>query len=800
MKRLFAVALYLLLAIPSMAQVLKVTEKSSQEAMVGVVVKSDNPHVSVITNATGEVDVSAFKNAAKIEVSYLGYQTQVFSFKELEEKAFRVTLEEVGIFGKGFVVTANRLGSSTEEITQVVTGISAEEVALQNPQTAADLLGSSGSVLIQKSQQGGGSPMIRGFATNRVLIAVDGVRMNNAIFRSGNVQNVISLDPLAVEHTEVLFGPGSVMYGSDAIGGVMGFFTLQPKFSASSEPLIIGNALTRFSSANSEFTGHADVNIGWKKWALVSSFSHNTFGDLRMGRYGPEEYLRPTHVSRIDSADVVVKNEDPLLQIPTGYSQDNFMQKVRWKTTDKFYLQYALHHSATSSYGRYDRHIRTRNDLPRSGEWYYGPQVWTMNHLSGRHSDTTKLYDDFSFSAAHQFFEESRYDRDFNDNELRERIEKVNAFSLNLDFAKKRKRAKWFYGFEGVVNQVGSNGNDIDILSQNVEVGPSRYPDALWSSYAAYVTWQRKLSTKFLVQIGARYGGFALQAQFDTTFYPFPFTEASLHKSALNGSAGLSYFVSESSTFKLNLSTGFRAPNVDDIGKVFDSEPGTVVVPNPNLDAEHAYNAELVYELKLKEKLSLQAVAFYTLLDNALVRRSFELNGLDSIEYAGELSTVQAIQNASHAYVYGFQGNLKYSFPKAFMLSSTFSYQRGEEEIDNGNTSALRHAGPWFGATHLMYTHHPVKLDWYMNYNGSVPFENLALSERAKDYLYISDANGNSYAPAWFTLNFKMQVKLSEVWSVSGGVENILDRRYRPYSSGLVAPGRNIQLSLKASF
>ena len=115
-----------------------------------------------------------------------------------------------------------------------------QDVQFQNPQTTADLLSNSGEVFIQKSQQGGGSPMIRGFATNRVLIAVDEVRMNNAIFRSGNLQNVISIDPFAVENTEVLFGPGSVIYGSDAIGGVMSFTTLAPKFSDSSKVLISG--------------------------------------------------------------------------------------------------------------------------------------------------------------------------------------------------------------------------------------------------------------------------------------------------------------------------------------------------------------------------------------------------------------------------------------------------------------------------------------------------------------------------------------------------------------------------------
>ena len=104
-----------------------------------------------------------------------------------------------------------------------ITPIPKAEVEFQNPQTAADLLGISGKVYVQKSQQGGGSPMIRGFATNRLLYSVDGVRMNTAIFRGGNIQNVINLDPFAISSTEVLFGPASVIYGSDAIGGVMSF-------------------------------------------------------------------------------------------------------------------------------------------------------------------------------------------------------------------------------------------------------------------------------------------------------------------------------------------------------------------------------------------------------------------------------------------------------------------------------------------------------------------------------------------------------------------------------------------------
>ena len=128
------------------------------------------------------------------------------------------------------VVAANRWEQEKKQTPNRILTIRPSDLQFYNPQTAADMLGQTGQVFVQKSQLGGGSPMIRGFAANSVLIVVDGVRMNNAIFRSGNLQNVISVDPFNLDNTEILFGPGSVMYGSDALGGVMHFRTKSPGF------------------------------------------------------------------------------------------------------------------------------------------------------------------------------------------------------------------------------------------------------------------------------------------------------------------------------------------------------------------------------------------------------------------------------------------------------------------------------------------------------------------------------------------------------------------------------------------
>ena len=700
------------------------------------------------------------------------------------------------------VVSANRWKQNPKDIPQKITVITPQKVALQNPQTAADLLTISGKVFMQKSQQGGGSPMIRGFATNRLLYAIDGIRMNTAIFRGGNIQNVISLDAFAAEKVEVLFGPNSVMYGSDAIGGVMSFQTLTPQFSSKENAFISGSAVTRYSSANNEKTGHFDINLGWKNWASVTSVSSNDFGDLRMGSHGPEEYLRPFYVQRQNGVDVVITNDDPLVQKPTAYSQINLMQKVRFQPNENWDFQYGLHFSETSSYSRYDRHIRYNNaGLPRYGEFYYGPQKWIMNNLNVTHQSKSKLFDELSLRLAHQFFEESRVSRNINNPNREVRTEKVNAYSFNTDFTKSTStKNKIFYGFEYVlndVNSIGVNENIVDDISQD---GPARYPQATWQSIGVYLNDQYKISEKTLFQAGLRYNQFVLKADFDTTFYPFPFTEATLNNGSLTGSAGIVFRPTEKWVISSNVATAFRSPNVDDVGKVFDSEPGSVVIPNPDLEAEYAYNIDLNVAKLLGKNVKIDVSTYYTLLDNALVRRDFTLNGSSEIVYDGELSQVQAIQNAAKANVYGVQFGFDAKLSSGFRFSTDLNFQKGEEELDNGDKSSSRHAAPFFGISRLGYV--ASKLDFELNvqFSDKVSFEDLAEEERGKPEIYATDRNGNPYSPSWYTLNLKSMYKLNQNFTLTAGLENITDQRYRPYSSGIVSPGKNFILALRAKF
>lgn len=801
MKKIIWLIFILIVCQVAFAQVVTIKDSETLKPLEFATLQCVGTDIFTVTNNKGRTDISAFKNCNQIEVRMLGYVPKIVSYEKIVSTGNRVYLEASSISLDMVVVSASKWQQAKRDIPVKIAKITNKDINFYNPQTSADLLNGSGEVFVQKSQQSGGSPMIRGFATNRLVICVDGVRMNTAIFRSGNIQNVISIDPMSVEQTEVLFGPGSVIYGSDAIGGVMSFTTLKPKFGDKDSTNVTGSAAFRTASANKEMTGHFDVNVGWEKFAMLTSVSYSSFSDLKMGAFGPEEYLSKFLIQRINDVDIAVINPNPQIQTPTAYDQINILQKFSYKPSEKWELNYNFQYSTSSDNPRYDRLIRTKSGLPRSAEWYYGPQEWMMNNLSIESKENTSFYDNMVIRIAHQHFEESRHDRDFNKPTKYNRFEQVEALSANIDFIKAfSENNELNYGVEAVYDMVKSTGTDENIITGKEIAGPPRYPQSDWASYAAYATFKHKFSDKFSALGGIRYNQYILDAKFDTTFYPFPYTTAKINDGAITGSLGFVYNPTEKWSLSVNASTAFRSPNIDDLGKVFDSEPGSVVVPNPGLKAEYAYNGEMSIAKIFGKYLKLEATGYYIYLDNALVRRDFTLNGLDSIVYDGEMSKVQAVQNAAFAQVYGVQAGVEIKLPVGFGISSRFNWQKGIEELEDGTTSPLRHAAPWYGKSSLNYTTQKLKMSFNVVYCGEVSFENMPDEEIGKAYMYAVDVNGDPYSPAWLTYNFRAQYQLNDNFSINAGIENITDLRYRPYSCGIVAPGRNFVAGVRAVF
>ena len=787
-----------------LSQTVTVITQKQEKPLSNVTIKALGKPFMRVTNAQGQANLKGLAPADTVQFQHPSYRNQIVTKRELKGKAFQVVMKEQVMPLDEVVVSANRWRQQKAEVPNKIATIREEKVSFTNPQTSADLLDASNQVFVQKSQLGGGSPMIRGFATKSVLLSVDGVRMNNAIFRGGNLQNVINLDPYAVERTEVIFGPGSVIHGSDALGGVMSFHTKTPDLARTDSLLVSGEVATRLNTANDERTAHFEVNLGTREWGFLSSFTYSAFGDQEMGSNGHPGYTRDSFVRRVNGQDQIVENPDPNKQTPSGFNEWFAMQKVRFDPElSPWQFDYAFHFSRTSDIPRYDRLTSRKPQLTgpfKNATWYYGPQIWMMNNLKIRYQEPNALFDQAKLSLAQQFYEESRHDRGFRDTFLRHREEQVDIYTANLDFRKQLGAgSELFYGFQGVFNKVTSNARKENVFSGTTKPAATRYPDGSdYQTYAAYASLKHDLSDALTVNLGARYTHVRLNANLEENqpFFPLPFQQIDLNTGALNGHAGVVYRPGDGWRLSLNGSSGFRAPNIDDVGKVFDSEPGAVVVPNKNLSPEFAYNGEIGVSKKWADRAKISVTGYVTEVTDAMVRRPLSFNGQDSIVYDGEQSQTIGIQNASSSLIYGASVNAKVALNKDFRLRGKYTYTEGETEAG----AAVRHVAPPFGAGHLIYEPGKLKLDAFVKFNQEIPRSDLAPSEQDKLHMYALNENGEPFSPGWYTLNLRGSYAVSERLSIQAGLTNILDKRYRPYSSGIAARGRNLYLSLEGKF
>ena len=592
---------------------------------------------------------------------------------------------------------------------------------------------------------------------------VDGVRMNNAIYREGNIQNVISLDPALLESTEIIFGPGASVYGSDAIGGVMDFHTKNALFSTGKKIYVKADSYSRYSSSNSEKTFHLDFNLGGKRTAFFSGITWSDYGDLKMGSIKNDSYLRKEFVQRINGIDSVFLNSDPRIQKFSGYRQLNLLNKFRYRISDNIDLLYSSHYSGLSDVPRYDRLIQYKSGKLRYAQWYYGPQIWSMNSLQLNISGKNKLFDKAKLIAAFQNYRESRHDRTLGNIFLNEQFEKVDIYSVNIDFDKsiKKEDQLLFYGFEFVRNNITSEAQTKNILTGSAVQAGSRYPNGSnrYSTFSVYSGYKNNLSDAVSIITGLRYNYAGLSSTIaDNSFYNFPFTAISIKNSALTGSAGLVLRLKNSLQLNFNAATGFRAPNLDDAGKIFDSAPGVVVVPNPDLKPEYAYNIDLGISKSFGEILHLEITGFHTWLTNAMIRHDFLFDGQALITYNNQLSKVEAVTNAGSARAYGVHFSFQAKMTGHILIKSSLNITEGKEE----GGAPLRHAAPVFGAVHLLAEYPKFRADLYSNYNGARRFAKMPPSEIEKPYLYAADSNGNPWSPGWFTLNFKLSYTIAE--------------------------------------
>ena len=696
------------------------------------------------------------------------------------------------------ILSANRFASDARNIPQQVNVIRRKLVETDNPSSSATMLEQAG-IFIQRSQAGGGSPVLRGFEANRILLVVDGVRMNNAIYRSGHLQNVLTIDPDLLERTEVLFGPASVMYGSDALGGVLHFYSRTPRLSQTRQMMVKMHGYLRTGTASDERSIHYDVNIGGKKWAAISSLSWRDFGDLRVGRNRSTAYAdwgkRDSLIVRQDGIDQIVANEDPNVMSPSGYGQLDIFQKWLFLPNESTSHSLNWQYSNSTDIPRFDRLTQVRGGRLTYAEWYYGPQERLLLSYRFQHEATQGPYDNVSIIAAWQEIEESRLNRRFQSEWLNQREEQVSVWSVNVDASKDfSARHKLTYGLEGYANEVRSSAVSTHIVNQDLRALDTRYPDGgtiLWSA-GAYISHQWSPYPKLSVIEGVRLSHISLRSEFiDKTFYPFPDNQLEQQNLAASGSIGFVWNGWDQKKISASVATGFRAPNLDDVAKVFDSQPGNVIVPNPDLLPERTYTLELGIEQEVWKGIRTGFTAWATWYDNAIVVRNVLINGQDSLLYEGVLSNVQANVNAKEAWLAGLSHVVQGKWDR-MNIRHSLAWTYGQD-ISSG--VPLDHIPPLHGSGEIGYRLEKLELGGRLGWQAW----------KRLDRFSPRDLNNAEFAtkdgwPAWIRLDVLGTYRITEKMSVQSGVDNILDQHYRPFSSRISAPGRNIWITIRWSY
>ncbi|MES2515666.1 MAG: TonB-dependent receptor [Bacteroidota bacterium] len=790
------------LSLSSYSQTITIRDQSSREPLENVVIQDKN-NLQVKTNVKGKADVSTLLKGDSLFVFQYGYAAKkVWLGTEAADLAIDLSSKSVNL--NEVVFSANRKMESKIDVPYQMEVIKQKDIEFANPATTGDMLQNTGQVFIQRSQAGGGSPSLRGFEANKVLLVIDGVRMNNAIYRGGHLQDVMTIDPNMLDRTEIIFGPSSTMYGSDALGGVMHFYTKNAQFSADDKMLVKANAMVRYGTAVQEKTGHIDFNLGWKKFASLTNITFSDFGDVMSGSTKLNGYSntwdRRYFQERVNGRDTMTENANNNLQKGSAYTQMDIMQRFSVKTGEHLTHNLNFQYGASSYLPRYDR---LNGDYAagkfRWAENGYGPQKRLLGAYTLNFDKKTAVSDNIKVILAYQKIDQDRITRRWQKTARTSQREDVTVLSANLDAYKViKEKHELRYGLEFTHNNVQSVADTTNIVAGGEGKAQTRYPDggSQMTSLAVYLSHAWEVNDHFIITDGIRYTNTSLSAKFvDTTFAStrLPFDEAKQKNQAVTGSLGFTWKSDNDYKVSLLANTGFRSPNVDDMTKVFEGTGGIVIVPNPDLKPEYSYNFELGVSKVIQGKYKFDITGFYTSLTNALVVRDFNFKGSDSATYQGVKSKVQATQNADNAYILGLSGGVQFDFNEHVSFKSVLNYTYGRYTNTKTDTVIpLDHIAPVFGQTSLIYKAKNMDGEFFVRYNGKKALADYSPS--GEDNLPYATVNG---MPAWFTLNIRLGVNITKSLRLNAACENITNNRYRTFASGINAPGRNFIISLR---
>ena len=728
----------------------------------------------VISNSQGVADISIFENNDKIVIQHIGYVSQKILKYKIPDTIYleqnKYMLNEITFEDIKKPLISNLYQTNT---------IRRVEIERLRVSSTAELLKKGLGVTIQESQSGGGSPNFRGMEANRLLIVVDEIPLNNAIYRSGHIQSSSVVNPFFIDKISLVTGPAATVYGDGAMGGALVINTVDENSFPKFKNIIEQKHESSNSSSSLKYLNH----IKKDQFVIINGFGIEKTGNLKMGVNRFHGY------QNWGNENIITKDNE---QLKTSYNKYDIIQKVYYKNYKKLSISLNSQFSGVSKISRFDKLNDLEDGERKYNSWYYGPQKRLNQSMKLSKSINSVLLDKFSVISSWQKTNESRHKQKTNSQLMSNRYEDILIFDGILDAKKRFKKINLNYGLSIRRQNVTSSANITDSLGEEF-FNTTRYPDGGSEVFDASIYAQAKfeLYKGTTLFIGERYNINSLKALFNqNSIIDLPFNEIITENKALVSSLQIRQKISNEISTSFSYYMGYRNPNIDDVGKIFSKNDLSVVIPNNNLKPEKTNNQEFTLTYN-NQKIRLEAQYFITNLRDAIERSNSTINGEDSIMYDGEMMRVQMNQNIESARISGINIGVSFNSLKTFKADVVLNYIKGE----NNKNEPLAHIPP----TNLK-----------INISKKINTDELSLSylynecKSANEYDYNgvdnldeATADGN---PSWqiFNLNYTNTINKNIIASFS--LNNILDAHYKTFGSAISGSGRNFVVSLTSKF
>ena len=615
--------------------------------------------------------------------------------------------------------------------------------------TGAEALENATGVWLQKTNHGGGAPIIRGLTGNQVLLTLDGVRLNNSIYRYGPNQYLSQINPSWIDHIDVKRGSGSVEYGSDALGGVVNIHSGSPLYTDESQLLInLGTTLgTHYRLKNyTEISASGDVILTSPDFYVKAGYTRSSFGNLISG--SPE-----------------------VTQVASGYLENAGNFKYAHKINENNAITIAWFRDIQKEVGRTDK-MTGKYD-----EYFFDPQIMDLGYIRWSISDHDKYFEKIEATLSYNKVEENRRIREANSFMQNNESDLVNTLGAKvlivLNIADNWKAAS---GVEYYQDRVNSSAYTLALLQASRTPYRGLYTDNARMKSASLFSNHVVDFGKLNLTFGARLNNTNIEGQ-DLEFGDFQ-----VDPTALVGSAGLNYELIKGFAVMAQVSTGFRSPNINDISSFGLFDYG-FEVPSPDLKPEKSLSSELGIKMFF-QKLSGTFTAYQTNLSNLIVRQPGVFNG-DST-YNGE--PVYQKTNTDKALIRGIETDWNWLATKKILVSAYATYTFGK---DLENENPLRRIPPLFGQLRVKY-----KISNRIS-AGSVlkaATKQSRLSEGDIDDDRIPDGG----TPGWICWDAYAAYSTNS-WIFSLHALNLTNSNYRIHGSGLQQPGTGLLLKLQST-